>query len=135
MGNNYLRSKLESFGGTSENEMDDEFKRFLGVKEMQNIRGAIERGEQGAWNEYAEFAGLDAAKIDLTKVDRKAAEMTGEIIDPTLIRPVWLPSLSGWQAGEPRLLPSMAVKPSREARTWSGEPLTWSMRLQEALAT
>ena len=110
MGNNYLRSKLESFGGTSENEMDDEFKRFLGVKEMQNIRGAIERGEQGAWNEYAEFAGLDAAKIDLTKVDRKAAEMTGEIIDPTLIIPAG--KLGGAAS---RAMARVASKPVRMA--------------------
>jgi len=87
MGNNYLRTKLASFGGTSENEMDEEFRRFLGIKELQNVRGAIERGEQGAWNEYAEFAGLDAAKIDLAKVDQKAAEITGEFIDPTLLIP------------------------------------------------
>jgi hypothetical protein len=110
MGNNYLRSKLESFGGTSENEMDDEFKRFLGVKEMQNIRGAIERGEQGAWNEYAEFAGLDAAKIDLTKVDRKAAEITGEIIDPTLIIPAG--KLGGAAS---RAMARVASKPVRMA--------------------
>jgi len=87
MGNNYLRTKLASFGGTSENEMDEEFRRFLGIKELQNVRGAIERGEQGAWNEYAEFAGLDAAKIDLAKVDQRAAEITGEFIDPTLLIP------------------------------------------------
>ncbi len=110
MGNNYLSSKLESFGGTSENEMDDEFRRFLDVKEMQNIRGAIERGEQGAWNEYAEFAGLEAAKIDLAKVDQKAAEMTGEIIDPTLIIPAG--KLGGAAS---RAMARVASKPVRMA--------------------
>ena len=87
MANDYLGSKLDSFGGTSENETTDQFNNFLKLKELQNVRGGIERGEKSAWNEYAEFAGLDAAKIDLEKVDTKAAELTGEFIDPSLLVP------------------------------------------------
>ena len=87
MANDYLGSKLDSFGGTSENETTDQFNNFLKLKELQNVRGGIERGEESAWNEYAEFAGLDAAKIDLEKVDTKAAELTGEFIDPSLLIP------------------------------------------------
>jgi hypothetical protein len=87
MANDYLGSKLDSFGGTSENETTDQFNNFLKLKELQNVRGGIERGEESAWNEYAEFAGLDAAKIDLEKVDTKAAELTGEFIDPSLLVP------------------------------------------------
>ena len=112
MGNNYLRTKLASFGGTSENEMDEEFRRFLGIKELQNVRGAIERGEQGAWNEYAEFAGLDAAKIDLAKVDQRAAEITGEFIDPTLLIPAG--KLGGAAS---RAMARVASKPVRMARS------------------
>lgn len=87
MANDYLGSKLDSFGGTSENETTDQFNNFLKLKELQNVRGGIERGEESAWNEYAEFAGMDAAKIDLEKVDTKAAELTGEFIDPSLLVP------------------------------------------------
>lgn len=110
MGNNYVRTKLASFGGTSENEMDEEFRRFIGIKELQNVRGAIERGEQGAWNEYAEFAGLDAAKIDLAKVDQRAAEITGEFIDPTLLIPAG--KLGGAAS---RAMARVASKPVRMA--------------------
>lgn len=115
MGNNYLRTKLASFGGTSENEMDEEFRRFLGIKELQNVRGAIERGEQGAWNEYAEFAGLDAAKIDLAKVDQRAAEITGEFIDPTLLIPAG--KLGGAAS---RAMARAASKPVRMAGKGAG---------------
>ncbi len=87
MANDYLGSKLDAFGGTSEDETTDQFNNFLKLKELQNVRGGIERGEESAWNEYAEFAGMDAAKIDLEKVDTKAAELTGEFIDPSLLIP------------------------------------------------
>jgi hypothetical protein len=87
MANNYLRSKVESFGGTSENEEDDQYKRFLALKELQNVRSAIERGDRSAWNEYAEFAGVEGMKIDESRINTAAAELTGEIIDPTTFIP------------------------------------------------
>jgi hypothetical protein len=81
MANNYLRSKVESFGGTSENEERDQYKRFLALRELQNVRSAIERGDRSAWNEYAEFAGVEGMKIDESRINTAAAELTGEIID------------------------------------------------------
>ena len=87
MANNYLRSKVESFGGTSENEEDDQYKRFLALKELQNVRSAIERGDRSAWNEYAEFAGVEGMKIDESRINTAAAELTGEAIDLSTLIP------------------------------------------------
>jgi hypothetical protein len=87
MAKGYIGSKIDAFGGVSEDETTNQYNNFVKLKELQNVRGAIERGDKSAWNEYADWAGMAGAKLDLAKIDTQAAELTGEFIDPTFVVP------------------------------------------------
>ena len=87
MGLGYLQSKINGFGGRTDDEKENEYRDFLKLKELQNVRSAIERGDQSAWNEYMEWMGMNSATIDPSKVNRGAAEFLGEFADPSLVIP------------------------------------------------
>ena len=87
MAKGYIGSKIDAFGGVSEDETTNQYNNFVKLKELQNVRGAIERGDKSAWNEYADWAGMAGAKLDLAKINTQAAELTGEFIDPTFVVP------------------------------------------------
>jgi len=87
MAKGYIGSKIDAFGGVSEDETTNQYNNFVKLKELQNVRGAIERGDKSAWNEYADWAGMAGAKLDLAKINTQAAELTGEFIDPTFFVP------------------------------------------------
>jgi len=87
MAKGYIGSKIDAFGGVSEDETTNQYNNFVKLKELQNVRGAIERGDKSAWNEYADWSGMAGAKLDLAKINTQAAELTGEFIDPTFVVP------------------------------------------------
>nr|BAR14723.1 hypothetical protein [uncultured Mediterranean phage uvMED] len=87
MAEGYLMSKVEGFGGRTNDEKENQYRRFLKVKELQNVRSKIDKGDKSAWNEYMEWAGTNAAKIDPEKFNQGAAEFLGEFADPSLLIP------------------------------------------------
>ena len=87
MAEGYLMSKVEGFGGRTDDEKENQYRRFLKVKELQNVRSKIDQGDKSAWNEYMEYAGANGAKIDPEKFNRGAAEFLGEFADPSLLIP------------------------------------------------
>jgi len=87
MAEGYLMSKVEGFGGRTNDEKENQYRRFLKVKELQNVRSKIDRGDKSAWNEYMEYAGANGAKIDPEKFNQGAAEFLGEFADPSLLIP------------------------------------------------
>ena len=87
MAEGYLMSKVEGFGGRTNDEKENQYRRFLKVKELQNVRSKIDKGDKSAWNEYMEWAGANGAKIDPEKFNQGAAEFLGEFADPSLLIP------------------------------------------------
>lgn len=87
MAEGYLMSKVEGFGGRTNDEKENQYRRFLKVKELQNVRSKIDQGDKSAWNEYMEWAGANGATIDPKKFNQGAAEFLGEFADPSLLIP------------------------------------------------